>query len=384
LNKNLQAFLPGEELNKGLTSFRALAFFVVFLGHAGALNAGYLGVQAFFVLSGFLLTPILIDMKAKLDTRPYFVNFYGRRALRIFPLYYTYLLVVAGVALVIVNGSGYTGVPGLDRFLTQFPWVMTYTYNFFHASDFHEHTHLINHFWSLGVEEQFYLVWPFLLLLTPRRLLKKTLLAIVVAGPLVRLLIAWVISQNLVPVFLDHAELVIYVLPFSHFDAFAVGGFFALYQKSRSPEFAWVVLGSALLLGFVTDWLFSDYTGSIYGFISRLGYPLFMQDSYKYIWGYSVLNLVFAFLLIQIKDRKFIPSLFENGLLNYLGTISYGLYVFHYPVIWLVGLMLPDSSGIVKGILSLLVTIPVSALSYELMEKRFIGLKSRYFPKESK
>ncbi len=368
---------------KGLTSFRALAFFVVFLGHAGALNAGYLGVQAFFVLSGFLLTPILIEMKVHLPVKCYFVNFYGRRALRIFPLYYLYLILAAGLSLAVVRQADYAGVATVDRFLEQFPWVMTYTYNFFHASDLHEHSFLINHFWSLGVEEQFYLVWPVILLLTPRRRLKGTLLAIVAAGPLVRLLIWIIVSNQVFPPLLDHGALVIYVLPFSHFDAFAVGGFFALYQRSKTPASTWFIVGSALALGFATDWFFSDYQGSLYGFISRLGYALFMEDSYKFIWGYSVLNLVFAFMLIQIKDRKFLPALFENRTLNYLGTISYGLYVFHYPILWLVGLWLPESSLLTKGMISLLLLIPVSALSYELMEKRLIRLKSRFFPKES-
>ena len=92
-------------MNKGLTSFRALAFFAIFLfhinyfgtGHLG-IQAGYLGVQAFFVLSGFLLTPILVDMKSNLNKKDFFIHFYGRRALRIFPLYYLYLVIVASVS----------------------------------------------------------------------------------------------------------------------------------------------------------------------------------------------------------------------------------------------------------------------------------------------
>ncbi|MFT5830847.1 MAG: peptidoglycan/LPS O-acetylase OafA/YrhL, partial [Bacteroidia bacterium] len=73
-----------DRMNPGLTSFRAFAFLAVYLYHAHVLSVGYLGVQAFFVLSGFLLTPILIDMKQSMSTRHYFTKFYGRRALRIF------------------------------------------------------------------------------------------------------------------------------------------------------------------------------------------------------------------------------------------------------------------------------------------------------------
>lgn len=77
-------------MNKELDSFRFYAFLSVFFYHAKFVDAGYVGVQAFFVLSGFLLTPSLIELKTQ-KFGPYLKTFYGRRALRIFPLYYTYL-----------------------------------------------------------------------------------------------------------------------------------------------------------------------------------------------------------------------------------------------------------------------------------------------------
>jgi len=89
-------------MSRGLTSFRALAFFAIFLfhtldlgNHKVGIRGGYLGVLAFFVLSGFLLTPILIDMKSSLNKRDFYIHFYGRRAFRIFPLYYSYILTTA-------------------------------------------------------------------------------------------------------------------------------------------------------------------------------------------------------------------------------------------------------------------------------------------------
>ena len=108
-----------------------------------------------------------------------------------------------------------------------------------------------------------------------------------------------------------------------------------------------------------------------------------MKGSYKYIWGYSVLNLMFAYTLIQVRDRKFIPTLFENSILSYLGKISYGLYVFHLPVIWSISHIMPSHSLLILGLLSLLVSILISAISYELMEKPFIRLKDKYFSRNS-
>ena len=128
--------------SKGLTSFRALAFFAIFFTHANGITfghigiaGGYVGIQAFFVLSGFLLTPILIEMRANLNNRDFFVHFYGRRALRIFPLYYSYLLVVAIVSYWVLSVYGQSILQvQLDRFIRQLPWTMTYTYDFYHAS----------------------------------------------------------------------------------------------------------------------------------------------------------------------------------------------------------------------------------------------------------
>lgn len=367
-------------MNSGITSFRALAFFAIFLFHIHILSVGYLGVQAFFVLSGFLITPILIDMKASLSTRDFFINFYVRRALRVFPLYYLYLLVVAGVSFLIRNQEGYVGIAKMDRFIEQLPWALTFTYDFFHASSLFKHTHLVTHFWALAVEWQFYLTWPILLFFLPQRHLKKALLAIIFIGPMARFLISIITLENVCTIMLPQVDLVIYVLPFSHVDAFAVGGYFALYQKSKSSYSAWLLIICVVIVGFVTDFLFlSGNNNDIFSF----GYAPFMKDSYKYIWGYSLVNLVFAYLIIQIKDRRFVPILFENRVLVYLGKISYGLYVFHFPVIWLVfNYVIPDQSMFIKRILSLLVSIFISAISDEFIEKKFIRIKDKYFPRK--
>jgi peptidoglycan/LPS O-acetylase OafA/YrhL len=364
--------------NKGLTSFRALAFLAVFLFHSNLVwyDAGYIGVQAFFVLSGFLLTPILVDMKQTLDTRGYFKNFYGRRVLRIFPLYYLYLFAVALISLIIISSKDYGGNEKIDRFMNQLPWALTYTFDFFQASALFTHTPLLAHFWSLAVEEQFYLVWPLLIFLTKPKYLKPVHLVIILVGPLLRFAIATIATSWGPTVFNSPIDLVIYVLPFSHIDAFAMGGYFALTQDAKSSASTWWLISLVIILGYATTYL---STGQFQ--LSTLGYPHFMQD--KYIWGYSVLNFVFAYMLIQIKNRRFLPLLFENQGLYYLGKISYGLYVYHYAFIWLIKYPISGEHYYLRYILSLLITILVSAISYELFEKRFIGLKDKFFPKET-
>src|SRR3990172_1921126 len=85
----------------GLDGLRAVAFLIVFFFHTRNLPFGWLGVQLFFVLSGFLITDILLRMKENLPRREFFTKFYGRRFLRIFPLYYFYLLLVAVLILML-------------------------------------------------------------------------------------------------------------------------------------------------------------------------------------------------------------------------------------------------------------------------------------------
>ncbi len=370
-------------MNKGLTSFRALAFFAIFLYHINpgpgylGLQAGYLGVQAFFVLSGFLLTPILIEMKANLNKKDFFVHFYGRRALRIFPLYYSYLALVAVISVSAIYLYGPSGTIPLQRFIGQLPWTMTYTYDFFHASDHFQPTPFTTHFWSLAVEEQFYLVWPLAIFFISTKHLKNFLLLVIMAGPLMRFFSVMIFDAHILST-LRQTDLAIYILPFSHVDAFAIGGYLSLYGKSRPIYLVWLSILLVLMLGIIASWL---STRQIQW--DQLGYGPFMKDSYKYVWGYTLVNLMFAYVLVHVRDKTFMPALFENRLLVYLGTISYGLYVFHFPVVWLVYSTMYRLPVIVQQSITLMVTVIISMVSYEFMEKRMINLKDRYFAKAS-
>jgi len=361
---------------RGLTSFRALAFLAVFFFHSDiSIDAGYLGIQAFFVLSGFLLTPILLDMKKNLNTREFFVNFYGRRALRIFPPYYLYLLVVLPLALGIISLKENGGIDEFAKFINQLPWALTYTYDFFQASILFKHTYFLAHFWSLAIEEQFYLVWPLILYLTKEKHLKHLLLMAVFMGPVLRFTTAIIATHS--GILSDQIDLVVYVLPFSHIDAFAIGGYFALYRDAKSNVSTWLLVALTVLLGYSTEYASLGHINNITSF----GYPHFMKD--KFIWGYSVLNFIFAYILVQVKNKKFLPRLFEDPVLHYLGKISYGLYIYHYSLIWIMNRTMPDLPPVAILFLSLFASILISSIGYELFDKRFINLKDKFFPKET-
>ena len=150
---------------------RAIASLAVAIFHLGGvappvLNYGWLGVEMFFVLSGFLITGILLNTK---KTSNYFKNFYMRRTLRIFPLYFGYLLLYQA-------SFRHLNLPGeveYEKIASELPWMWLYASNLLISIKGNFITASLNHFWSLAVEEQFYLFWPAVIYFCPAQYLKK-------------------------------------------------------------------------------------------------------------------------------------------------------------------------------------------------------------------
>jgi peptidoglycan/LPS O-acetylase OafA/YrhL len=113
---------------KGLDGLRGIAFLMVFFFHIHWNQWGWPGVQLFFVLSGFLITGILVDMKETLAVKPYFIKFYGRRILRIFPLYYFYL-VIMWILTAWALSSGFEPEP-MRVYQNEMGYALTYIYDF--------------------------------------------------------------------------------------------------------------------------------------------------------------------------------------------------------------------------------------------------------------
>jgi peptidoglycan/LPS O-acetylase OafA/YrhL len=371
-------------MNKSLNSFRTFAFLAVFLYHAVDFSFGYLGVHAFFVLSGYLITPILLKTKHNATSfKNFLFNFYGRRSLRIFPPYYFYLLIVS---LVIFFG-GLQNQHEYSIFLKQIPWALTYTYDFYHATKFSEVNSLVTHFWSLAVEEQFYIFWPLVIYFTNENKLKILFLTLIISGPIIRILTGLMVDQHWLTFLNPRADLTIYILPFSHIDAFVTGGFFSLFVRKYVPSSASIVLSfvGILLIGFITSKVFTnDFQ------LRSFGYMPYMKDSFKYIWGYSLFSFFFSILLLKLNKRDFFPIVFENSLLNYLGKISYGLYIYHSVVLhWFFSNKnmfpfypsSPLKQNIYTAIVPLILTIVLSIISFEFFEKYFLVWKDMFFPK---
>jgi peptidoglycan/LPS O-acetylase OafA/YrhL len=365
---------------RGLDGLRAIAILLVFASHSDLMEFGWVGVQLFFVLSGFLITGILLDMKESLSSRAYFTKFYGRRFLRIFPLYYFYLASMAVVAYGLSRVD--FRVSTVQIFFDQVWYAVFYVYDIFYRAAWFHPAHFLDHFWSLSVEEQFYVVWPLLLLLFPKEHLKRLFVLFILLGAGFRVLVyLWYLSGDNLWFFREPFGLVIYSWPLSHLDAFAFGAYISRYEFWR-PKTQLLLL--ALLVptaGFVVTYF---TTGSI-GVISPLGYGSSLANGYEFIWAHTLLNYFFAVLIYCVVHEKFLVKFLELPWLRYLGKISYGMYVYHLVLIWFVWELFDERAQggteyyWIKFAIALSATILISTLSYYVLERPILKLKDRFF-----
>lgn len=360
-------------------AYRGVCITLVFLLHWALLDCGWIGVQAFFVLSGYLITGILRNEREEATPRRYFINFYARRSLRIFPLYFAYLVFLTLVA----NPLQPDILAGMDKaFNPALPSLLTYTYNFYRivsgiSSPF------FSHLWSLSIEEQFYLVWPLVVLFLPRRRLLAACIAMIVAAPLIRWgEFAFQLHAGLSDK--SHAGESIYYFTGSQLDAFAFGGLLTFRGESEKLKSfirlasRWVPIAFAaasawmLLLGRLAHYDLSP---------SSLGWPLYLPRFHASIWGYTLINALFFVGLANIHKLR---ALADVRILQRLGKVSYGFYIFHCPVIRLAKYFLNDpwfQPGLYDSfcfILTFAFTWGLAELSFRLFEQPILRLKDRF------
>ncbi len=370
--------------SRSLDGLRGVAIALVILYHLNLVGFGWVGVQLFFVLSGFLITRLLIEQRAQQRLGVYLKTFYGRRALRIFPVYYLYLLLL---------GLFWWALPAAQQapVAQQWPYAASYSLNWLGMTRHHQPSWFLDHFWSLAIEEQFYLVWPLLLFFVSPRWLPRVLLALVLGGPLLRWCVyqLWPGFSFSDPAALPHA---IAVCTFSQLDAFAIGGllcFGAGHWRRRSALY----LAGALLLA----WLAGAWVNGAgwlpmrpYGAFLTLGYPNTLPLGSQWLWGYSAINALSALLLGFSVHAGFGRTLFEHRWLVQLGRISYGVYILHFPLAHLTSpavYRIHELTGLNLYFCLLLYTplylcllLGLATLSQQLFERRFLGLKQRWFP----
>lgn len=328
-------------------------------------NVGWCGVDLFFVLSGFLITGILCDAKS---AQHYFQNFYMRRVLRIFPLYYGFLF-----ALFVLLPLVHEFSPFIRHHISEQIWLWCYLTNF-ECSYFPAFTNQLRlgHFWSLAVEEQFYLIWPAVVFWCRSETAVRISSICIGAALAFRLLLV-----------MDHTSpLTIYFLIPCRMDSLATGALCALLVRSdfnpgrllRRARLITVVSGAELV--YILCWRAN----------SNWDNPV-MQSV-----GFSLLAFFFGGLILLALDtskRNFLPWILSCPLLVLFGFYSYALYVFHFPLVrvfdrWFsVNRLSVDlhsrSLGLGAHVLcSSLVLLFVAVLSWHLFEKHFMKMKSHF------
>jgi len=355
------------EYIRSLDGLRAIAVFLVIVSHAHWLQVGWVGVQIFFVLSGFLITGILLrDKERQTKMRSFLGRFYRRRALRIFPLYFFVLVIMA-----FINA----GI-GLNGFVDSVPYLITYTYNWgLAASD----SRFFMHLWSLSVEEQFYLVWPLLIWSLPRRYFMGLVIVLIFFGPLIRHA-----TVMLVPLYYGQPAIgmgsVVYLASTSHLDAFAWGAAIAILHKRG---IVWSCRPSYYVVGIFILFVALGCVNIAYYYpdieISTLGYQRTLLGTGTHIWGYTIINMLGASTILYLihKGSRFL----EASSLRYVGQISYGIYVYHYGVWDLVDKMFAPEPYTIYGLCCLVIatglTILISHGSFKWLEKRFLRFKDK-------
>ncbi len=360
---------------KSLDGIRGFGIFFVLSYHflrlndsnSSVLGFSWIWIQMFFVQSGFLITDILLRSKNQPFVQ-YAGEFYWRRMLRIFPLYFAYVLVFA-VAYFIFNKP--------DDFGDKAPYLFTFTYNYTRLIPSIEFNSVwFIHFWSLAVEEQFYLIWPLAVYFLSTKNLKGLLLSLFVLAPLFRYWFAnYLLSKGYSN---EMTGEITYAFTLSQFDAFAIGAaipVFKLQEKLTKPG-KWLILSltvalaAGLLNYFILVKTNADFS------ITSLGISVAMIENLQHVWSYSLVNIVFMFTILYLIRENY-TGLFNNGLLVSIGKIVFGIYIFHFAILF--ALTRLNSRFIhnqyLAFTLAFVITYALAYLSYTFYEKRFLGFK---------
>lgn len=358
--------LPTRTYHPALDGLRGLACLMVVFYHNFPflhkyLFFAWLSIDIFFVLSGYLITDILLNTYGE---KNYLRNFYVRRLLRVFPLYYLsmalFIFVLPNISSIAIQ---------MDYFVNNQVYFWTFLQNWLLIFNPSNNQFALNHLWSMAVEEQFYLLWPFLV-----ALVKKPKILLTVVSLLFLFFIglrAWL--------WVERIETLSYfnLYTFTRIDGICVGCMVALLQKINSKflekNTATIVLCFALI-NFIFYFLNREYENS---------FP------YLAMVGYSTFAMIFGLLVYDIinKNTPLFTNIFNLSFLKFIGMISYGTYIFHWPlylalkpflVKWSDNYIPAISPEVLASSVATLLAFILGYFSYRFFELKFLRLK-KYF-----
>jgi len=343
---------------KGLNILRFFAAFAVLIFHSSQwyhhdFNTPFkmflhnlpVAVDFFFLLSGFLIIYLLLVEKTVTQTIS-LKKFYVRRFLRIFPLYY-FIVLIAYLFLQTDHD-----VVAWDKFL--YFWG-----NFWMISKNTWTLSALNPLWSISIEEHFYLIIPFLIMITEIKYLKYILFIIVLLSFGFRIYASLTIPDN---------WMTIYMHTFSQMDLLAIGGLLALYHHKNkirfdfSTSFYFLFLAFFIILMSLVD--SKDYSNLYFAVIK------------KYLF---TIPLLFLLIFFVFNENSAFAGIKNHKYLNYLGKISYGIYLYNAFIIDLLerNQYLREHYGI-KLFFDIVLSLVAAIISYEIFEKQFLKLKLKF------
>lgn len=367
-----------------IDGLRCYGFLLVFVGHVlyTRFPVAWVGVDIFFVMSGFLITRILLHDKG----RPgYFKNFYARRLVRVFPLYYLVLVLVFYVLPVVLPDD-----PGVRHAAWEQKYYFLYVQNLALNMLRENHNVYLGHLWSLAIEEQYYLVWPLVVFLLGPRALAGTCAGILVFCPVLRYLLyargvhqhAWLLEGTFLQQGLSQWE--VYKNTFLRLDGVALGSLMAVVVHHR-----WLTMRAFRR---VAGLLSLTVLPAAFVLIWRTGFfPLTLPpgpERWEVVWIYPLVAFGFAGLIgvLLVVRHVAIRWLFANPLVTYVGKISYGLYVFHFPIhtILFLHLLPPQYDRVPDWVRHnayatyFVLTFAAAILSWHLFESPLLRLKKHF------
>lgn len=350
---------------RGFDGLRGVCVLLVLAAHAGLtedFDTGTVAVWVFFALSGFLIVPILQKARQRIEVGRSDIwtevsQFLRDRALRIFPVYYAFLIFLLGVSLVAGSNRSF------DQFQDAFLWMVSYGSNIYIAYIHGDWIGQFSHFWSLAIEQQFYMIFPLLFIVLPA----ERWPAAILGTSLLCLLMSSIVTG------MDNFHFTVNTL--SGFYAILLGGYFGIVLKSKSSHVAFslaAVLPPLALL--VLIW------------VQHLVFVAIEMRQASLI----ITPWLSCLLLLSIFKQQESASVafFEMPWLRGLGVVSYGFYLFHNFVPGPVRSILERVTGQGDGmaleaaivLLSTVITFVISVYSYVWFEKKFLVLKKKRAP----